>query len=135
MFSNYNVMVGGGPGRCIRHVASEGYKLTAARRSAPLTLKYDRLQVELDVAVPDSEATAPPANEYEVVSVTVLETVALLGPSADCVTVHDADAPFWPPAMRSSSCWDSSIIISISTLLSREMRSNLGKVLQFRYPA
>ena len=57
---------------------------------------------------------------------TVLETVALVGPDADCIKVNDADA-FWPPAMRSSSSWDNSIIISISTLLSREMWSNLGK--------
>ena len=44
---------------------------------------------------------------------TVLETVALVGPDADCIKVNDADA-FWPPAMRSSYSWDSSIISSIS---------------------
>jgi hypothetical protein len=68
--------------------------------------------------------------------VTVLELVALLGPIADCVTVQLASATgVWPPAMRSSSSWDSSIRISISfTPLSREMRSNLGKVLQLRIP-
>ena len=64
---------------------------------------------------------------------TVLELVALVGPIADCVTVQFAWA--WPPAMRWRSSSDSSIIISISTPLSREMRSNLGKVLQFWYPA
>src|SRR5207237_2787146 len=68
-----------------------------------------------------------------VVGVTVLELVALVGPIADCVTVQFAWA--WPPAMRWRSSSDSSIIISISTPLSREMRSNLGKVLQFWYPA
>jgi hypothetical protein len=47
--------------------------------------------------------------------VTVLERVAVEGPDAVCVTVCDADA--WPPAMRSRSSWDSSIIFSISTPL------------------
>lgn len=46
---------------------------------------------------------------------TVLVLVALVGPAADCVTVHDASA--WPPTMRSRSSWDSSIRISISTPL------------------
>ena len=76
---------------------------------------------------------APAVIENEVVCVTVLELLPLAGPVADCDT--DQFAWAWPPAMRWRSSSDSSIIISIATPLSREMRSNLGKVLQFRYPA